>query len=665
MVLQETFHYSVIMKCIAAWALSIVTGLATFPLGSPVRECGRFAAGAHKGAWTTQALAPSFEFSKHTILGGRAPGLQELLRVPLSASRGGVKITDQAVLVSKEKIRQRFEAAKRPGTFLIDWVQDSGGHLQPVFSPSRSFQSDRAISDVIDPWEPAREAREIPLSPVTVTNPALVVTPYWDLLSTEIRALFESGKILVTDPSGRGPYSILMHVTPPMHPLPSGGRTGLLLCDGFPTIVRVGGEEYAYELKLTGRPEGGFVFHSKRWHGAATGAAARREFNAMRIAHDAQGAADMTLPVGMITFTLNGPEQGYLLRLAPGTLRASHTGNVEIDSLRAHLHPLRAAYELGHAIGRHIPSGLLVMTHTENLILRPPGRRFALTDFMDVVPLFEFPAHVHGREWTVQDALTASLHQIDYVAAPGPRADKMNTFISGLYEGLGAERPSFLGNNASAEAVVKSIWEEAVALAIFRSRHHHGQRPWIPETDPEPADLSASVRERAEKDLTNLNQLSHMSSEWKNDLKTTFSGFVSGQITMDSLLAKLHRPPSRQAYQTQLETENGNLFGSPYFHLWYLWTPYPFMQSLLVKHLREEGRMLRDAQARATETEKKIIDESLQVLEERLVIVQRLSPHEFALRVRSNEHFWRDIQHFPYTTSVPLPAKQNPTAQAA
>jgi len=251
-------------------------------------------------------------------------------------------------------------------------------------------------------WNPAREAIEIPLAVQNAVVDRLDKSDDWPSLPADLRSIFESGNLLVTSSQkGMSHYSVLMAVVPSRNVSGTGGRTGVLLRDGLPIIVVIKGKEFLAELKGVGTPEGGYNYARAYRPGSPRGTLqleqSEREFRNLeserrrnpdfQTGDTPRAAAQVKWKKGVAE---GGFTQGFLIRLSPGSIRATFAENEALTPPAGVDRWRDVAFQLLRQFGLLLGRGLLLGTHAENLVVLNNWQSYAMTDLADARELHEF-----------------------------------------------------------------------------------------------------------------------------------------------------------------------------------------------------------------------------------------------------------------------------------
>ena len=406
---------------------------------------------------------------------------------------------DGAVLsrvVSPEELTQRFSSKKaNDGRILIGLMRDKDDKIQPVFSDTSSFQSTREIKAAIPlfgtGWNPDREIRELPVAIKGVSEGVRVAeinrTSDWDSIPDEISALFESGRVFVTDssPNDSG-YSVLMAVTPANRSDKSKGRAGSLLKDGLPIVIEIAGKEFILEIKGIGNAEGGFDVDYRLLRGGAQTVESKREIESLEMKRKVGKAFDLgdsVRAVADLTLSVNGRQQGYLIRLAPGSVRATYNDNEAFKFAESTERVRRVARDMGKQMGGYFSEGFIPTSHPENLIVVDQGRKFIFTDYSDILPIGIFPTKIEGRNLDFFDVIRASLNIVTEVAGYKEHHG-YQYFLEGLTEGLFEngkisedDKPQLLALT-DFDQIREFLWTKFFAADYYKVRKANG---WAPD----------------------------------------------------------------------------------------------------------------------------------------------------------------------------------------
>ncbi|MCB9800236.1 MAG: hypothetical protein H6757_05715 [Candidatus Omnitrophica bacterium] len=387
-----------------------------------------------------------------------------------------------STLLPIAEIQSRMAEGKKNGDVLIGFLRDENQKLQPIFSDKPSIRNKRDVMAMGALFTSSKNAGIIPLEVQDVEMTKFTKTTDWENLPDnleEFKSLFNGNQILVTSSrQDRSPFSILMLYTPAQtvsdgwggsESILNEGRTGVLLKDGLPIIVVIDGKEFLIEIKGVGNPDGGYDYNYKVLRGGVQLPEADREEYSLGVKRKLDKRFDDGISVrglANIHFRLNGrQEQGYILRLAPGSIRSSYEKypSFPIDTFKEEndydakdwkkIIPDREkrkrliekmAHAMGKETGELMSVGMIPISHPENLIVLDQWSDFTFTDGSDIFPIESFPADIEGHYTLLDEAVDMAM------AAPSQihhsrRHPSDEYFIEGLAEGL------FEGNKITAE----------------------------------------------------------------------------------------------------------------------------------------------------------------------------------------------------------------------
>ncbi|MEK6981925.1 MAG: hypothetical protein AABX38_03250 [Candidatus Micrarchaeota archaeon] len=333
---------------------------------------------------------------------------------------------------------------------LITLNRDQSGKIRPRYSSKTEITSERDFGRLnLDPfscWDPRKKVSVVPLYLDSVPIRAKDKTPDFELLPSHLRSILSEG-ILRTSGSRRTDYSVLMvHNTD--HDCPE-GRTGAILYKGEPTIVSIESKEFVVEAKGVGSYDG----NNRRTKsmvrscgseqsvdlcGSMPQEEGKTEFENLEILRLARmglfAQGDMPRAVQLITYATDveygyhsdRTNQSYLVRLSPGTQRASFRQNeaFELDD------PIKIAESVARNLAQllMLPSVLTPAIHPENLV-RLSGGNYGITDLADATSLYNFD---DPKGYYVKQAVLTRFFE-----TPGLNPEAKLTFAKVLVESLG------------------------------------------------------------------------------------------------------------------------------------------------------------------------------------------------------------------------------------
>ncbi len=396
--------------------------------------------------------------------------------------------------------------------YVIGFYQMPDGKIKPLYGP-KYFSSKRQISDSILIGGFRSETKVVSLLRGVyqkVDNPDILKTEYWDLLPEDLRMHLEDGELVVTTEED------IYHLTPQeintiaqSQDLPSmvttvldtkiaqateknntyhllfygssdEGRTGVLMNneDGEmnPVVVTVAGKEFIVEMKGCGTRKGGFGDYQWRTgrhiiSGAVEKEQADTEFNRLQdnTNNDSPKAA------GRITFTRNGNEQGYIIRLTPSTVRASYTYNECYPKIDDPEYVERILHMYTSLLADNLfggqPKIMDRSSHTENILLWG-NENYAFTDYSDHALLADphYP-HLSQLGYVTPDYML-KLYINMAKEIPGFSPD---THLQQYYNDLATSFANHgvslnIDTTDSFDQVAERIWERCLAYQVFRAR---------------------------------------------------------------------------------------------------------------------------------------------------------------------------------------------------
>lgn len=407
----------------------------------------------------------------------------------------------------------------------IGFYQDDGGKIRALYGP-RYFQSKRQIENSI--FGGRTEHKEVNLldGRFTQVQPTEILQgTYWDALPDDLREHFERGEILLTTgndhyaptnwdanqvASSEEPDAYIKLVEQNVQESDSSylllyysdyvgedtGRTAVVMTKSDsgalqPVVVTVGDKEFVVEVKGCGTKAGGFKgMHFRTGRDIITGGAeaaqARTERN--RLEDDKRAGAPKA--VGSILFDnpnqrVWNPEtahadkpyaQGYIIRLAPSTVRASYTGNeaypdIEQPKFVDCILQIYTSQLVDHLFSNP-PKILNRSSHSENILVWSNGE-FTFTDYSDHVAFADknFPRYDdQSGDVTPKKLLEYYLTMVDEI--PGYRnsldLQKFYGYLSASLEAQGIAVA--FDQHDGLEQTVDKIWKGGMAYQVFKGR---------------------------------------------------------------------------------------------------------------------------------------------------------------------------------------------------
>ena len=459
-------------------------------------------------------LVFSFAFIAFFGLSGQAQG-SDLDRSSTSTSKFTRKCNELAnsILIGKkintnkefetlerQSFRSSFSAGERfkvtAGQFIIGFMRDSDGLIQPVRSDSNQVHSIREIEKMFTGlvrWITDRRMTETPLVEFSGNNLKLdLKSQDYDSLPAQLKDMFASGKILITgnnSDKGKSPYSVLMPVAYQNDGVHE-GRTGVLLYNGEPVIVKFSGKEFLVELKGVGTPEGGYGYSNSRRFIRGGIVPGHTDLEFRNIEADRLGnprfAKGDSVRVGA-TFSFDSPKgrQSYLIRFTPGSIRASFRENAGLGIPEGN--SVLLAKKMGEIWGDFISRGLIPSTHFENLVALNGYQDYIMTDYADIAHIGRHPHRGHNKESTTRDALRVIREMPGY-----KKTEHFPAFREGLVSSLKKSKKvpdatiREIAELESDEEIGDVLWNDYLRMVYFRYKQKSG---WIPDSLKHDIDL--------------------------------------------------------------------------------------------------------------------------------------------------------------------------------
>ncbi len=375
------------------------------------------------------------------------------------------------------------------GQFIIGFMRDKEGLIRPVRSDSNRVRSIRELDGIFaifGRWITDRRMTEIPLVEFSGNNLKLdLKSQDYDFLPDQLKDIFASGKILITGNNsdrGKSPYSVLMPVAYQSDGVHE-GRTGVLLYNGEPVIVKFSGKEFLVELKGVGTPGGGYDYNdSNRFiRGGIIPGHTDLEFRnieADRLENPRFVEGDSVRAGATLSFDSPKGRQSYLIRFTPGSVRASFRENAGLNIPEGN--SVLLAKKMGEIWGDFISRGLIPLTHFENLVALNGYQDYIMTDYSDIAPIGKYPYRDRDKE-SVTKASLAALSEI-----PGyKKTQHFPAFREGLVSSLKKSKKfsdATIGKIAELETtneIATVLWDDYLRLVYFRQRQKIG---WIPDS---------------------------------------------------------------------------------------------------------------------------------------------------------------------------------------
>lgn len=452
-------------------------------------------------------------------------------KVPLPSTCGTLLVGDSAA------IHDGSVQINKDARHLIGFYRDQAGKIKPVYSNAPELASVRNIEEGNlvfsgSGWNPRRVMRQVPLTAKRAVDVRIDgKSREFDLLPSFLKDAFQDGKVFVTAKANESTeFSVLMAVAPNQDG--SEGRTGILLHQGEPVTVRKGGKEFLVEIKGVGVPEGGFDYNYKSTRGTIRGgieaSSAFYEFKMNKLDQQTNPEAaenNTVLVVGSVSFEGESGRQASLIRLTPGSIRATFRDNPDLEKEIGESSDL--ARWFGLTWGSFIARGLIPLSHMENLVAIEGGKRFVMTDYGDIAPIGIFPLDKRSEDRAARDSIAALAEM------PGYNHEKhFPKFLAGFVEALqknGTVKEKTINEIKRAKStaeVGKIFWDQFLVLEHFRQKSSLGWIPlWFKDIDVKSPDLKPSyfsedlvriLKDRYEgnKDTISLIQRDVKDGEW-------------------------------------------------------------------------------------------------------------------------------------------------------
>lgn len=627
---------------------------------------------------------PAYDFGQ-IWFGGFNDGKGAVLQ-PYDSSDGGTSP------VSADEIRRRFkekEDAARP--YLVGFIRDADDKIQPIFSSFVELQSNREVETSIvvgtPQWNPEREMRVIPLSEYGkkegVRFTEFDKTADWNFLPANLKAIFESGNLLITtaDPAADNKgYSILMAVTPETRLNKSEGRTGVLLKDGLPIVVEVNGKEFVLEIKGVGSADGGFDSDYYFLRGGAQVSESEREFGGLEIMRGSArrfNEGNTVRSVAKIHFYVGDRKQGYLLRLSPGSLRATYNANPDVgypDHKSEGIRVKKTAFVMGEQIGEFFSMGLLPYSHPENLIVVDQGRDFIFTDYSDVIPIHELPAELEGKSFSLYEMIMAALSSIKQI--PGYKKYKVfSESVNGLADGLASsgkispDEKNVITSCKDFAQVRDVLWHKFFAADYYKAALAHGRvtdsfkylkgaggsdfldeiRGRIDKEISENNDEIAKIEKSLEKSGVSGRELSQLRKD-KGVYERRNIIFGKARLSVDNLIAVATSTEACESFRKSFAEyirmlDSSHFWHSEYYYFWKLWNEDIF---LVAEHLKQEIGFLEDV-ARSIEGDLvNEVNDNLNIAKERLDTLLKFTHYTYYLKLLEDPDYSVKMSLLPY-----------------
>ena len=500
-------------------------------------------------------------------------------------------------------------------------------------------------------WDTQREIRQIPLAILPVKRPSLRKTDDWNSLPPEVAGFFDAGNILVTSPLGkRSRYSVLMAVTPTNEIRLSQGRSGVLLKDGLPIVVSINGKEFVVELKGCGNADGGFAYEDERLRGGVSPSASESEFNnleAQRTGNVKFAAGKTVRALANIQFDSPQGRQGYILRLSPGSIRASYRFDDSFSFWKKPRWTRRMACAMGNEMGEKLAHGLVLLTHVENFIADNKGSEYYLTDFSDIRSLIQFPTEIEGVRLSLFHALLKSLQRAEEI--PGFRKeDGMKDFISGLadalltYGKISPTQAQMLHQCKEFDGIRDVLWESFLALDYYRAMKQEG---WSYSLQKFPA---KSPKSREDLVRGFMPWIKRQMKFYRQESSPELMLLQQAQNQPEKFIQMARSSAAMCSLANALKDFDRGRAGK-YYLLWKFWEDFMLDQFALGKSLLEVENILVGAAKSSSSALKREIAILLTTMQERLAELRKMTPYDYGIELMNDPDFPKRMLAFPRT----------------
>ena len=583
-------------------------------------------------------------------------------------------------IVSTEEIKKRFDAKKSSErSLLIGFMRDSEDRIQPIFSNSSEFQSTRELEsqDGIvlfgTGWNPEREAREIPLAisgkKDNIHFTRLDKTDDWEMLPDEIKEILDNGNILVTSSKVNNGYSVLMAVTPADEWHRSEGRTGVLLKDGMPIVVRIEDKEFIVEIKGVGNAEGGFDGDYKFLRGGIQIEESEREFNSLEMKRKIgksfnQGEA--VRAVAHINFNIDDREQGYLIRLSLGSVRATYNKNVAFGTLERAERIRRVAYDMGRQMAEFFSEGFIPCSHPENLIAVDTEKKFIFTDYSDIIPIDAFLTELEGYRYDLYDIIERSLNTVTEISGYSEH-NGFNSFKEGLADGLeevgkiSREEKSKLIGLGKFEELRDFFWKKFLAYDYYKARKIYGWTPTFFKflQDSIDTEFITQIAEKARRKYADNNdKISRVYSEREKEKYRKENQLLENTgFTAEGIITMTNSLEARRSFEKGIQTLNPiDIWKAEYYVIWDLWGDNFSDFMLVANYLKKEIEFLEIVLDSVDTDLSDNVRKNLKIARDRLNTLRKLTPYEYYKKLIENPQYSKDMSMLPYFSKTDLGA---------
>lgn len=364
---------------------------------------------------------------------------------------------------------------------LVGLVRNEHNRIKRISSSNTSFRSQRNIDWKGMPvfftgWISDRVIQEVPLYVSGEQILEIIVSNDYEYLPTSLKEVLDKG-LLRTSGVKRTNYSVLMSVSQSEDSKPCEGRTGVLLHNHKPVVVKLDGKNFLVEIKGVGCPDGvngrclkmhryDYFGDSSENYGSFAFNEALREYKILEVQRkrslESFVGGESVRAVALFEFVYQAKKNdgekvksknGYLIRFTPSNIRSSYNSNPAFSKHDE----LKLARDIGKqwALLAKIPECLLhTNIHPENIVWT--GNSYVLTDFADCRKLRDFD--------DPYDFLTQALQKIREV--PGLTKVGETGFYNIIAEELGVEwnkRKDYSG-------FIECVWSGFFASKVYKLR---------------------------------------------------------------------------------------------------------------------------------------------------------------------------------------------------
>lgn len=550
------------------------------------------------------------------------------------------RIEDEAIRVGEDEIKRRMKPPEDKPV-LVGWMRNRGGKVQPVYSDNPKFKSVRR-GPYVNNWNPLREIREIPLEIAAVEIKNFQKSGDYQYLPKDLQELLERGKLLVTakEKDRKSPYSILIPcVVARNEQEKNAGRAGILLKDGIPVVLVINGKEFLLEIKGVGNPDGGYDYEYEDYpRGAMTDTDSLSEFDVLErkrgLTHN-NGKGDIIRAAGNIVFKMDGApiQQGYVLRLTPGTVRASF--NFLFEGKDGSEVTGKIALAVGRQLAEFIHQGLMPKTHLENFVAINDGEGVILTDYTDIFPMHYLTLEglkdlvVYGLFHIIFDMLyyEESLHKGIFLRAIGEELRELGSITSD-------EERQFVGFTEEKD-VADFIWGKIAAVEYYRAKRRYG---WVPD---------------ALIDFYELALTGYFEPEFPGTV------FDNADEAIDLTNSGGYREAYKKYLRMSLQMRIVGSFPSDkwdevksYFEILRKWGGSNSGLLSLLEPLQDEIKLLETVIDRASGSEMEETRRNIEIARQRMAQLMEMNPHDFWRKMHEEPAFGVEMAMLPYFSNV-------------